>query len=87
MFCTNTYVTTERTKNPKDEASYKRRTTLGIFQALKYANPPPQTKIFYVILPLCSPLLSLLGADGRSWSKGVNQALKDYLTNKGPTKF
>ena len=86
-FCTSAYVTTERTHNAKEEAAYKNRTTLGIYQALDYTKPPPVIRLFYLILPLLAPLLSLMGSDGRAWTKGINRALKDYLTKKRSTKF
>ncbi len=86
-FCTSAYVTTERTHNAKEEASYKNRTTLGIYQALEYTKPPPVIRVFYAMLPFFAPMLSVMGEDGRSYTKGIYRALKDYLTKKRPTKF
>ena len=86
-FCTSAYVTTERTHNAKEEAAYKNRTTLGIYQALDHTKPLPVIRVFYVILPLLAPMLCLMGKDGRSWTKGINRAIKDYLTKKRSTKF
>ena len=86
-FCTSTYVTTERTHNAKEETAYKNRTTLGIYQALDYSKPPIIIRIFYMILPLLAPLLSLVGKDGRAWTRGINRGLKDHIRKKTPTKF
>jgi cellulose synthase/poly-beta-1,6-N-acetylglucosamine synthase-like glycosyltransferase len=86
-FCTNAYVTTERTHSSKEEVFYKNRTTLGIYQALNYAKPSPVTRVFYLILPLLAPMLCLAGKDGRSWAKGINRGFTDYLTKKRSTKF
>lgn len=86
-FCTQTYVTTRRTSNAKEEEAYKRRTTLGMYQALKYTRPPPWIRAFYKLLPLASPLLALAGEDGRAWAKGIAEAVKDNMVKKYPTKF
>ena len=86
-FCTSAYVTTERTHNAKEEAAYKNRTTLGIYQALNHTKPPIVIRVFYVILPLLAPMLCLAGKDGRSWTKGINRALKDRLMKRNPSKF
>jgi len=86
-FCTKTYVETERTSNAKDEEAYKGRTTLGIYQALKYAKPPPWIRAFYKILPLTAPLLALTGEDGRAWMRGIRKALSMILKGHCPTKF
>ena len=86
-FCTGAYVTTERTRSAKEEASYKNRTTLGIYEALEYAKSPPLVRVIYSILPLIAPAMALLGEDGRSWFEGINRALIDYVTKKRPTRF
>ncbi len=86
-FCTKAYITTERTSNPQQEAAYKNRTTLGIYQALDYAKPPPVIRVFYFALPLLAPLLSLGGKDGKAWTTGINRAFRDHITKKNPTKF
>ena len=86
-FCTKTYVTTKRTSNAKEEEAYKNRTTLGIYQALKYANPPPWIRVFYKLLPLTSLLLMVAGEDGMAWMRGIRKATKDNITNNHPTKF
>ena len=85
--CMGAYVTTERTHNAKEEAVYKNRTTLGIYQALDNSNPPVVIRVFYLMLPFFAPLLSLMGKDGRAWTKGIDQAVKDHLTKKRSTKF
>jgi len=86
-FCTKTYVTTERTADAKEEEAYKNRTTLGIYQALKYSKPPPWIRVFYKLLPLTSLLLAVAGEDGMAWAKGIRRALKANITNNHPTKF
>jgi cellulose synthase/poly-beta-1,6-N-acetylglucosamine synthase-like glycosyltransferase len=86
-FCTKAYVTTKRTTNAKEEEAYKARTTTGIYQALKYARPPPWIRIFYKLLPVVAPLLALAGEDGRAWVRGIMKALSTILTGYYPTKF
>jgi len=86
-FCKSAYVTTERTHNAEEEASYKKRTTYGIYQALDTTKPPPIIRLFYIVLPIIAPLLSLAGEDGRSWSRGINKAIKDRVTKKRITRF
>jgi hypothetical protein len=86
-FNDKTFVTTERTTNPKDEETYKHRTTLGIYQALDHSKPPILIRIFYTILPLVAPLLAFGGKDGRAWSKGIEKALSDHIKRNSPSKF
>jgi cellulose synthase/poly-beta-1,6-N-acetylglucosamine synthase-like glycosyltransferase len=86
-FCTGAFVTTERTANAEEEEAYKARTTLGIYQALKYARPPPWIRAFYKLLPATAPLLTLAGEDGRAWIKGIKKALSAILTGHHPTRF
>jgi hypothetical protein len=86
-FCTKAYVTTERTHGSQQEAAYKNRTTLGIYQALDHSKPPPIIRVFYLILPFLAPILSLAGKDGAAWMIGINRAFKDHITQKNPTKF
>jgi len=86
-FCTKTYVITERTVNAKEEEEYKNMRTLGIYQALKYAKPPPWIRVFYKLLPLTSLLLAVAGEDGMAWVKGIRKAVKANITNNHPTKF
>jgi len=86
-FCTKAYVTTKRTSDAKEEELYKKRTTLGIYQALNYSNPPPWIKVFYKLLPLISLLLAIAGKDGLAWIRGIRKALKANITQNNPTKF
>jgi cellulose synthase/poly-beta-1,6-N-acetylglucosamine synthase-like glycosyltransferase len=86
-FCTKAYVTTERTGSAEEEEAYKARTTLGIYQALKYARPPPWIRVFYKLLPAAAPLLTLAGKDGRAWMRGIRKALSAILTGHYPTRF
>jgi len=86
-FCTKAWVTTERTANTGEEENYKARTTLGIYQALKYARPPPWIRTFYKLLPAAAPLLALAGEDGRAWMRGIRKAVKSNITKRYPTKF
>jgi hypothetical protein len=86
-FCTRTYVTTERTMNLKEEEAYKARTTLGIYQALNYTNPPPWIKIFYALLPVIAPILVLAGEDGKAWVRGIEKAVKAHMMKRYPTRF
>jgi len=82
-FCTKAYVTTERTASAEEEEAYKTRTTLGIYQALRYAEPPPWIRIFYVMLPTITPLLTLAGRDGRAWARGISGAVRSNITKRG----
>lgn len=86
-FCTQAYVTTERTASADEEEAYKARTTLGIYQALNYTSPPPWIKIFYALLPVIAPLLVLAGKDGKAWVRGIEKAMKAHITNRHPTRF
>jgi cellulose synthase/poly-beta-1,6-N-acetylglucosamine synthase-like glycosyltransferase len=86
-FCTKTYVITERTINTKEEENYKARTTLGIYQALKYTRPPPWIRTFYGLLPMAAPLLALAGDDGKAWMRGIKRAVGMILTGHSPVKF
>jgi hypothetical protein len=86
-FCTKAYVTTERTADAKTEEAYKARTTLGIYQALKYTRPPLWIRTFYRLLPFTAPLLALAGEDGRAWMKGIGRALSATLKGHHPTRF
>jgi hypothetical protein len=80
-------VITERTANAEEEEAYKARTTLGIYQALKYARPPPWIRVFYKLLPVALPLLILAGEDSRAWISGIMNAVKTEITGDYPTKF
>jgi len=86
-FCTSMYVTTARTLHAREEEDYKARTTLGIYQALKYAKPPPWIRVFYIVLPMFAPLLAIASVDGRAWVKGIEKAVKANITRKNPTRF
>lgn len=86
-FCTKTYLTTKRTVSAEEEEAYKSRTTLGIYQALIYAKPPPWIRAFYKLLPITAPLLALAGKDGRAWMRGIRRALSKVLKGHYPTKF
>ncbi|MEN3062098.1 MAG: hypothetical protein ABC595_03200 [Candidatus Methanosuratincola petrocarbonis] len=86
-FCTETYVTSKKTSSPIEEEKYKARTTLGIYQALKYTRPPPLIRFFYKLLPLAAPLLAIAGKDGVAWMNGIRKAVKANVTKRHPTKF
>jgi hypothetical protein len=86
-FCTKTYVTTERTASTREEETYKARTTLGIYQALKHTGPPPWIRAFYGLLPIVAPLLALAGEDGKAWMRGIKRAIGMILTGHNPTKL
>lgn len=78
-FCKECYVTTKRTKNAKQEEDYKRRTVGGIYQALSKTKPPGMIRLFYIFLPLMSPLLMVLGEKGYHWAKGILLGYIDYM--------
>jgi hypothetical protein len=79
VFCEESYVETKRTKTAEKEEIYKRKTVGGIYQALAYTKPPYMIKIFYVLLPLFSPLLLFAGRSGYFWLKGILLGFVDYL--------
>jgi hypothetical protein len=86
-FCSETYVTTERTADSKREEEYKARTTLGIYQALTYTKPPIWIRLFYLLLPVAAPLLGFAGEDGRAWTRGIEKAVDALVQKRFPTKF
>lgn len=78
IFCEDCYAETERTKTAEKEEIYKRKTVTGIYQALAYTQPPYLVKLFYVLLPLSSPLLLVLGKKGYYWMRGILLGFLDY---------
>ena len=70
---------TERTKIAKNEESYKRKTTTGIYQALFYVKPPFAILFFYYMLPFASPILMIFGRNGYYWMRGIILGFLDYL--------
>jgi len=79
VFCQECYVETERTKSIEKEEIYKRKTVCGIYQALGYSHPSNFIRLFYLLLPLASPILLVLGKKGYYWMKGILLGLIDYL--------
>jgi hypothetical protein len=86
-FCPEAYVMTSRTRSPAEERVYKARTMLGVYQALKFAKPPPTVRAFYMFLPLIAPLLAIGGSSGRSWTIGIEQATANHFMKRYETKF
>jgi cellulose synthase/poly-beta-1,6-N-acetylglucosamine synthase-like glycosyltransferase len=64
-------VVTNRTKTKLEEEKYKRRTVLGIYQALSMSHPDARIRAFYWILPFVSLLLIAAGNKGLAWTKGI----------------
>jgi cellulose synthase/poly-beta-1,6-N-acetylglucosamine synthase-like glycosyltransferase len=79
IFCEQSYVETSKTRNSREEKSYKQRTVNGVYQALSYANPSPLIEAFYVFLPFLSPLLLVFGKKGYYWMEGILLGFVDYL--------
>jgi hypothetical protein len=79
VFSEDTYVKTVRTIKAEEEEKYKRRTVGGLYQALGYSKPPFMIRLFYIILPLISPFLLVLGKNGYYWMKGILLGFVDYL--------
>ena len=79
VFCEECHLETERTKTAENEQIYKRKTVAGIYQALRYTRPPYRIRLFYILLPVISPLLLVSGKKGYSWMKGILLGLLDYL--------
>jgi len=86
-FCEETFTSTERTENAEQEAKYKARTTLGIYQALLHSRPPLVIRAFYAGLPLLSLLLFLGGRDGRAWMAGIHAGLRSLLAGHNISQF
>jgi len=79
VFCQECMAETERTKSVKGEEEYKRINVTGLYQALSFTKPPVSICLFYLLLPLISPLLLILGKQGYCWSKGILLGFLDYL--------
>jgi cellulose synthase/poly-beta-1,6-N-acetylglucosamine synthase-like glycosyltransferase len=79
VFCEESYVETERTKRAEQEEAYKRKVVCGLYQALGFTKPSFSIRLFYVLLPLASPILLVLGKKGYFWMKGILLGLTDYL--------
>jgi hypothetical protein len=79
VFCEECYAETERTKSVEKEEEYKRRTVCGVYQALAHSKPPSLIKLFYVVLPMASPILLVFGRKGYYWMKGILLGLNDFL--------
>jgi hypothetical protein len=79
IFSEKCYVETVRTKSAEEEMKYKRRTVCGIYQAIAHTRPPLMIKLFYLFLPIFSPILLVLGKKGYFWMKGILLAFCDYL--------
>jgi hypothetical protein len=86
-FSTRTYVTTEKSSNARLEEVYKTRTTLGLYQVLKYTKPPLFIRLFYSLLPVFAPMLFFAGEDGRAWARGIEKAINARFKRISPTKF
>lgn len=78
---------TVRTVTHEEEAQYKRRTVLGIYQALTYSKPPPLVRFLYALLPFISILLLVNGRDGFSWVKGIIHGFAAILINDESSKW
>lgn len=78
VFCENCYAETQRTKTAQKEEPYRRKTVAGIYQALSYSKPPPLTRLFYILLPLASPILLISGQKGYFWMRGILLGFLDY---------
>ncbi len=79
VFCEDCYAETVRTKTPQKEELYKRKTVAGIYQAMNYSRPPVMVRVFYIMLPLASPLLLVIGKKGYYWMRGILLGLTDFL--------
>lgn len=86
-FTTKTYVRTERTSNPEEEISYKKRTTMGIYQALEHSHPPLLIRAFYRLLPILAPLLKLEGENGDAWAEGIKKGYNQVGSDENPKRF
>ena len=87
VFSTDCWVQTSRTINLRQEASYKKRTVTGIYQALQYSKPPIMTRLFFLLLPFFSPILLIQGRRGFCWFKGILTGYVNYLRGDREGKF
>jgi cellulose synthase/poly-beta-1,6-N-acetylglucosamine synthase-like glycosyltransferase len=69
---------TERTKTGTEEEAYKRRTVVGIYQALSSTKPPAIVRFIYALLPFAGFLLVILGSNGYHWYRGILLGFLDY---------
>ena len=79
VFCQDCIAETARTKSAKGEEEYKRINVAGIYQALSFTKPPALIRLFYVLLPVLSPLLIVVGEKGYYWSRGIIRGFLDYV--------
>jgi hypothetical protein len=79
VFCEECYAETERTKSVEKEEDYKRRTVCGLYQALAYSKPPSIIRLFYMMLPIVSPMLLIFGKKGYFWMRGIMLGFNDFL--------
>jgi hypothetical protein len=87
VFCEDCWVETKRTQTLEEEAQYKTRTVTGIYQALSFTKTDPLVRVFYLILPLITPLLLLQGKRGAAWTKGIIQGFTNFLRGDNAGSF
>lgn len=79
LFCEECWVETKKTHNLSEEMEYKTRTVTGIYQALSLTKTTPLIRVFYLCLPIFTPLLLLQGKRGAVWTKGIIQGFTNFL--------
>jgi len=87
LFCEDCWVETKRTQTLEEESQYKTRTVTGIYQALSFTKTDPLVRVFYLGLPLITPLLLLQGKRGAAWTKGIIQGFTNFLRGDSAGAF
>lgn len=79
LFCDDCWVETKKTSTLEEEEQYKTRTVTGLYQALSLTKTTPLIRVFYLGLPLITPLLLLQGKRGAAWTKGILLGFTNFL--------
>ena len=79
LFTDECWVETKKTNTLDEEEQYKTRTVTGIYQALSLTKTTPLIRVFYLGLPLITPLLLLQGKKGAAWTRGIIGGFTNFL--------
>lgn len=79
VFCEECWVETKKTSTLQEESEYKARTVTGLYQAVSLTKTTPLIRVFYLCLPIITPLLLLQGKRGAVWAKGILQGFTNFL--------
>ena len=73
------HIVTRRTQTFREEVAYKKRTTLGVYQALTLTKPYVTVRLFYLVLPSVAWTLVLFGRAGLAWAAGIYLGIKAFV--------